>query len=82
MNFVRLRSSWTARFEVLYFMLRLNRENLNSLRPTLNMDCFNQKLRDFGREYGFIPKTREGVTDDFGYVDPELRELAYEAGQA
>jgi hypothetical protein len=43
------------------------------------MDYLNQKLRDFGRTYGFIPKTREKVTDEFGYVDPELRELAYEA---
>jgi len=43
------------------------------------MDYLNQKLRDFGREYGFIPKTGENVTDDFGYIDPELRKLAYEA---
>ena len=43
------------------------------------MDYLNQKLRNFGREYGFIPKTRKSVADEFGYVDPELRELAYKA---
>jgi hypothetical protein len=81
MIFVFLKRPWPAKFEISYFMLRLDRENLNSLRPTLNMDYLNQKLRDFGSTYGFIPKAKEDVTDDFGYVDPEIRELAYEAKQ-
>lgn len=45
------------------------------------MEYFNQKLRDFGRTYGFIPKTRENIRNYFDYVAPDLKELAYKAKQ-
>lgn len=38
-----------------------------------------ERLREFGRRYGFIPKTKEDLRDDFGYVDPGIKEIAYKA---
>jgi hypothetical protein len=42
------------------------------------MAYLNQKLRDFGKKHGFIPKTREDIRDDFEYVDPTIKEIAYQ----
>jgi hypothetical protein len=37
------------------------------------------RLVDFGRKHGFIPKSRENLSDDFAYTDPNIRELTYQA---
>lgn len=37
-----------------------------------------ERLKEFGKEYGFIPRNREKIRDDFNFVDYRLHEIAYE----
>ena len=43
-----------------------------------NMLNLRHRLHNFGRKYGFIPKTKgyETLRDDFGHVDRDIRDVA------